>query len=201
MAVLTVSAAGSATRRLSIGPPAACCRPRWKASSLAMQAAIESVAAGPRRTLLLPFIGTLWLFIVVRQSRRPGAGPALADRRPVGRPRRSRHAGVSVGALVRHPHRRPARAICATISAQPDPAARSTCSAKSRAPLALAVRLFGNMMSLEMAALLVLLVAGLLAPVPLLMLHIVEALVQAYIFGMLALVYIAGGMQVTSRES
>ena len=64
--------------------------------------------------------------------------------------------------------------------------------------LALAVRLFGNMMSLEMAALLVLLVAGFLAPVPLLMLHIVEALVQAYIFGMLALVYVAGALQ--SRE-
>ena len=61
--------------------------------------------------------------------------------------------------------------------------------------IALAVRLFGNIMSLEMAALLVLLVAGLLAPVPLLMLHIVESLVQAYIFGMLALIYVAGAMQ------
>ena len=61
--------------------------------------------------------------------------------------------------------------------------------------LALAVRLFGNMMSLEMAALLVLLVAGLFAPIPLLMLHIVEALVQAYIFGMLSLIYIAGAIQ------
>ena len=61
--------------------------------------------------------------------------------------------------------------------------------------LALAVRLFGNIMSLEMAALLVLLVAGLLVPVPLLMLHVVEALVQAYIFGVLALVYIAGGLE------
>jgi F-type H+-transporting ATPase subunit a len=61
--------------------------------------------------------------------------------------------------------------------------------------LALAVRLFGNMMSLETAALLVLLVAGLFAPIPLLMLHIVEALVQAYIFGMLTLVYIAGAIQ------
>jgi F-type H+-transporting ATPase subunit a len=61
--------------------------------------------------------------------------------------------------------------------------------------LALSVRLFGNMMSLEMAALLVLLVAGFLAPIPILMLHIVEALVQAYIFGMLALIYVAGGLQ------
>ena len=57
------------------------------------------------------------------------------------------------------------------------------------------MRLFGNIMSLEMAALLVLLVAGLLVPVPVFMLHVVEALVQAYIFGTLALIYIAGGMQ------
>ncbi len=61
--------------------------------------------------------------------------------------------------------------------------------------IALAVRLFGNIMSLEMAAMLVLLVAGFLAPVPILMLHIIEALVQAYIFGMLALIYVAGAIQ------
>jgi F-type H+-transporting ATPase subunit a len=61
--------------------------------------------------------------------------------------------------------------------------------------VALAVRLFGNMMSLEMAALLILLVAGFLVPVPILLLHVVESLVQAYIFGMLALIYVAGGIQ------
>jgi len=60
--------------------------------------------------------------------------------------------------------------------------------------MALAIRLFGNMMSLEMAALLVLLVAGFLVPIPLLMLHIIEAVIQAYIFGMLALIYIAGAI-------
>jgi len=65
--------------------------------------------------------------------------------------------------------------------------------------VALAVRLFGNMFSLELAAVLVLLVGGLLVPVPLLLLHVVEALVQAYIFGMLALVYIAGGVQSLDR--
>lgn len=61
--------------------------------------------------------------------------------------------------------------------------------------IALAVRLFGNIFSLEMAALLILLVAGFLVPIPILMLHIIEALVQAYIFGMLALIYIAGAIQ------
>jgi len=35
--------------------------------------------------------------------------------------------------------------------------------------------------------------------VPVLLLHIVEALVQAYIFGMLALVYISGGIQSQQR--
>jgi F-type H+-transporting ATPase subunit a len=61
--------------------------------------------------------------------------------------------------------------------------------------LALAVRLFGNMMSLELVALLLVWVGGLLVPIPILMLHIVEALVQAYIFGILALIYIAGAIQ------
>ncbi|MGE0013332.1 MAG: F0F1 ATP synthase subunit A, partial [Azoarcus sp.] len=67
--------------------------------------------------------------------------------------------------------------------------------------VALAVRLFGNVMSLETAAILVLLVAGFLVPVPVLALHIVEALVQAYIFGMLALVYISGGIQSQQSRS
>lgn len=62
--------------------------------------------------------------------------------------------------------------------------------------LALAIRLFGNISALELAAYFVLLVAGALLPVPILMLHIVEALLQAYIFGMLALVYIAAGLAV-----
>ena len=61
--------------------------------------------------------------------------------------------------------------------------------------LALAIRLFGNMMSLDMAAMMILLVAGFLAPIPILMLHIIEALVQAYIFGMLALIYLASAIQ------
>lgn len=61
--------------------------------------------------------------------------------------------------------------------------------------VALAIRLFGNIMSLETAAMLVLFVAGFLAPIPILMLHIIEALVQAYIFGMLSLIYLASAIQ------
>ncbi|KAA6183488.1 F0F1 ATP synthase subunit A [Thiohalocapsa marina] len=67
--------------------------------------------------------------------------------------------------------------------------------------LALAVRLFGNIMSLELVALLLVWVGGLLVPIPILMLHIIEALVQAYIFGMLALVYIASAIQTGALAS
>ena len=67
--------------------------------------------------------------------------------------------------------------------------------------VALALRLFGNIMSLEMALLIVVLLAGLLIPVPILMLHVVEGVVQAYIFGMLALVYIASGLEVHQSAS
>jgi F-type H+-transporting ATPase subunit a len=67
--------------------------------------------------------------------------------------------------------------------------------------LALAIRLFGNIMSLEMAVLLVLFIAGFLVPVPLLVLHVIEAVVQAYIFGMLALIYIAGALEGIDSES
>lgn len=61
--------------------------------------------------------------------------------------------------------------------------------------IALAIRLFGNMVSLQLVAFFVLMIAGFLVPIPLLMLHIVEAFIQAYIFGMLALIYIASGIQ------
>lgn len=67
--------------------------------------------------------------------------------------------------------------------------------------VALAVRLFGNMMSMDMIAALLLLIAGFLVPVPILMLHVVEGLVQAYIFGTLALIYIASGIQTRQHRA
>ncbi|WP_230305541.1 F0F1 ATP synthase subunit A [Legionella pneumophila] len=67
--------------------------------------------------------------------------------------------------------------------------------------LALAVRLFGNIMSLQLTALIVLMIAGFLVPIPILILHIIEAIIQAYIFGMLALIYIAGGIQAHELKS
>ena len=65
--------------------------------------------------------------------------------------------------------------------------------------LALAIRLFGNMMSAQMIGAILVLVAGLFLPVPLLALGILTALVQAYIFGVLAAVFIAAAVQVENR--
>jgi F-type H+-transporting ATPase subunit a len=58
----------------------------------------------------------------------------------------------------------------------------------------LAVRLFGNIMSDELVIAIVLGLAGLLVPVPFMAFAILIALVQAYIFSVLAAVYIGGGI-------
>jgi F-type H+-transporting ATPase subunit a len=62
--------------------------------------------------------------------------------------------------------------------------------------IALAVRLFGNMLSGEMIAVILLGVVGFLVPIPFDILHIVIGLIQAYIFGILTLVFIAGGIKI-----
>jgi F-type H+-transporting ATPase subunit a len=157
-----------------------------------IEAAIAEVAPKHARRLV-PFIGTLWIFLVVANlsSLIPG----------VHAPTRDLSATAALAIIVflsthwfgiriqgvrgylRH-----------YLAPSPILLPFHLISEVTRT-VALAVRLFGNMMSLEMAALLILLVAGFLAPVPILMLHVIEALVQAYIFGMLALIYVAGSIQ------
>jgi len=158
----------------------------------AIEGAVSEVAPEHAR-LIMPFIGSLWVFLVIANlsglipgvdspTRDLSATAALAIVVFV-----STHwfgiRTLGVKAYLRH-----------YLSPSPILLPFHLISEITRT-VALAVRLFGNMMSLQMAALLVLLVAGFLAPVPILMLHIVEALVQAYIFGMLALIYVAGGLQ------
>lgn len=160
---------------------------------LTIRKAIEDVVPD-RSAQLLPFVGTLWLFIGVANL----AGVVPGVQSPTGDLSTTSALALIVFLSVhwfgirtdglrgylRH-----------YLSPSPILLPFHLVSELTRT-VALAMRLFGNIMSLEMAALLVLLVAGFLVPVPLLMLHIVEALVQAYIFGMLALVYIGGALQV-----
>jgi F-type H+-transporting ATPase subunit a len=58
----------------------------------------------------------------------------------------------------------------------------------------LAMRLFGNIMSEELVVAIILALAGLLVPIPFMAFGILVALVQAYIFSVLAAVYVAGGL-------
>lgn len=178
------------TRRLAHSPGAL--QTAVEALVTAIEHAVAEVAPQQARQLT-PFIGTLWVFLVVANL--VGLVPGLHS------PTRDLSATSALAILVFlsvHWYGIRIQGLKAYLRhyVRPSPLLLPfhLVSEVTRT-VALAIRLFGNMMSLEMAALLILLVAGFLAPVPILMLHIIEALVQAYIFGMLALVYVAGGIQ------
>jgi F-type H+-transporting ATPase subunit a len=61
--------------------------------------------------------------------------------------------------------------------------------------LALAVRLFGNIVSEELVLAVLLTIAGLLVPVPLMMLAVLTGVVQAYIFAVLTVVYLSAAVR------
>ncbi|MGZ8365096.1 MAG: F0F1 ATP synthase subunit A [Nitrospira sp.] len=182
------------TRRLSLDPG-----PVQVVLEGLLGAAAEAIrAVMPAQTArLLPFIATLWLFIMVANL----SGLIPGVHAPTGDLSTTAALAVivflsvhwfgirseGIRAYLRH-----------YLAPMPIMLPFHLMSELTRT-LALAIRLFGNIMSLEMAALLVLLVAGFLVPIPLLILHIIEALIQAYIFGMLALIYIAGAIH--SQES
>ena len=66
--------------------------------------------------------------------------------------------------------------------------------------LALAVRLFGNVMSGTMIGAILLAIAPLIFPVIMQLLGLLTGLVQAYIFAILAAVYIAAGMEIEKKQ-
>ena len=158
----------------------------------AIEEAIRAVLPDHYRQVM-PFIATLWIFIVVANlvSLIPGLRSPTGDL--------SLTTGLAILVfLAVHWYGIRAHGLKSYLRhyLQPNPILLPFhLISEITRTVALAVRLFGNIFSLQMAALLVLLVAGFLAPVPVLMLHIIEAVVQAYIFGMLALIYVAGAIQ------
>lgn len=65
--------------------------------------------------------------------------------------------------------------------------------------VALALRLFGNMLSGSLIGAIIVYLAGLLLPVPLMFLSVLTSLVQAYIFGVLTLVFAVSSVETVSR--
>jgi F-type H+-transporting ATPase subunit a len=175
-----------------------------------LQNAIEAIVIAIEETLkevlppaavrqVLPFVGTLWLFVLIANL--AGLIPGLHA------PTRDLSATAALAVLVfaaSHWYGIRAHGLKRHLRHYAEPSVILLpfhIISEITRTLALAIRLFGNMMSLEMAALLVLLIAGFLVPVPLLMLHVIEAVVQAYIFGMLALIYIAGALESGASET
>ena len=187
---------GLSTRRMSLDPGP------WQTALegvvTAIQDAIE-VALPAHGARVLPFVGSLWIFLGVANlvGVIPGLHGPTADLSTTAALAFLVFLSVHWYGLRIHGARQYLRHYL-----EPNPILLPfhIISEISRT-VAMAVRLFGNIFSLETAALLVLLVAGFLAPVPFLLLHIVEALLQAYIFGMLALIYIAGGIQSVELKS
>lgn len=64
----------------------------------------------------------------------------------------------------------------------------------------LMVRLFGNMMSHELVLTIIVVLAGLLVPIPFLVLGLLIGVIQAYIFTVLATVYIGAASASISLE-
>jgi F-type H+-transporting ATPase subunit a len=191
--LLTVALAvffGVATRRLASAPGPL--QTALEGVVVAIEAAVAAVAPEHARQLT-PFIGSLWIYLVVANL--SGLIPGVQS--PTGDLSATAALAILVFGSV---HWFGIRALGLRnylrhyLTPSPVLLPFHLISEVTRT-IALAVRLFGNIISLELTALLLLLVAGFLAPVPILMLHIVEALVQAYIFGMLALIYVAGGLQ------
>lgn len=65
--------------------------------------------------------------------------------------------------------------------------------------IALALRLFGNMLSGSLIGAIAVYLAGLFVPIPLMLLGLLSGLVQAYIFGVLTLVFAVSALATASR--
>lgn len=184
-----VLAAYLATRRLSVRPG------RLQGLLEAMYTAVETTTSEilpvPAR-FVVPVIGTLWLFIGVANLAGlvPGMRTPTADLNTT-------FALALVSYAMAHVVGVRAQGWRGYLAHYAEPTwvlLPFHLIAEATRTVALAVRLFGNMLSGDMVAVIILGIAGLLVPVPFDLLHVVIGLIQAYIFGMLTLVFIAGGI-------
>lgn len=192
MVAMTVGAA-LITRRLSNGPTIS----RWQSLLeivvTSIQSQIQDVGLQQARTYL-PFLGTLFLFVAASSlcTVIPGFEPPTASL--------STTAALAACVFVAVPAFGIARqGLGAFLKTYVEPTVVmlpfNLISELSRT-LALAVRLFGNMMSGAMIVAILLTITPFVFPVVMTLLGLLTGMVQAYIFSILAAVYIAAATRV-----
>ena len=188
MAVISV-AAFLATRKLAIRP---------QAPQQIVEAVFEAVEKTVKEVLpvepwaAVPVLGTIWLLIGFSNliGLLPGLRTPTADLNTT-------FAFAAISYSMTHVFGVKTRGFRGYLSHYREPTwllLPIHLMAEVTRTIALAVRLFGNMLSGEMIAAILIGVTGLLAPVPFDLLHIIIGLIQAYIFGILTLVFIAIGI-------
>ncbi len=141
----------------------------------------------------VPLLGTLFIFLACRQSLGDPARGQAADRLDRDRRRRWRSSCSS----------RSTSMVCAGAGCEPISRAYAKPTivmlplnivSEITRTFSLMVRLFGNVLSGEFVIATVLALAGLFVPIPLMALEILIGLIQAYIFTVLAAVFIGAGI-------
>ena len=197
MALLTLGS-WLVTRRLSTGPHV----PRWQnlleiIITLLLGQIREVTRQEPRP--FLPFIGTLFIFIAICNllSVIPGFQAPTGSL--------STTAGLAICVMVAVPlYGIQDSGIGAYLKnyIKPTPMMLPfNVMGEISRTLALAVRLFGNVMSSGMIGGILLAIVPLIFPVIMQMLGLLTGIVQAYIFAILAAVYIAAGLQVHEEQA
>jgi F-type H+-transporting ATPase subunit a len=193
-------AAGSwlITRKLSTGPEVS----RWQnLLEVIVTYAREQIreTMGQPAAPYLPFLGTLFLFIAVSNALTivPGYVPPTASL--------STAAGLAICVFVAVPgYGIVSRGVGGFLKHYIEPTVVmlpfNLIGEVSRT-LAMAVRLFGNVMSGAKIAAILLTVVPFFFPVLFSLLGLLTGLIQAYIFAILAAVYIASGEQATAQNS
>ena len=194
--VVLAGAAALATRGLRVEAPG-------RVQS-ALEIVVDTTASQIRDTLraapdrYVPLLGTLFVFLVVANLSAiiPGVEPPTAH---VETP-----AALAVIVLcATHYYGIRARGVRAHLAdyVKPNPLLLPlNVLAELTRTFSLTVRLFGNVMSHELVIGIVLAIAGLLVPVPLMVLGILIGLIQAYIFTVLATVFVGAAVEARERR-
>ena len=197
MAVLTVTSC-AVTWRLRPDMPASRWRTALEVIVTGIAAQISEITERPSLSLI-PYVGTLFLFIAVSNILLviPGFDPPTASL--------STTTALAISVLVAVPifgigSRGVGGYLHGYIEPSPLMLPFNIIGEASRG-LALAVRLYGNIMSGAVIAAILLSVAPFFFPVVMDMLGLLTGLIQAYIFAILATVYIAAATRASEPEN